>query len=177
MPQVSGLLYSMWQSVFWPHHFLMIGRKTAVYFVAVALIETWKAENTFSIQTKPHPTAIASFPWGHVNTVFLLFLLAENSQEQNADFFVLKIFIVAFKMIHWILWRFHFGAFVPCGLLDSCYVFRVWGGANNLLLTLTCTVTHEENTVVLFHEGKQQLAVVLCISPLSFTVSLPLTCI
>lgn len=61
----------------------MIGRKTAVYFVAVALIEIWKAEDTFSIRTKPHPTATASFPWGRVNTVFLL---AENGQEQNADF-------------------------------------------------------------------------------------------
>lgn len=59
-------------SVFWPHHFLMIGQKTAVYFVAVALIEIWKAEVTFRIRNKHHPMATANFPWGCANMTFLL---------------------------------------------------------------------------------------------------------
>lgn len=63
-------------------HFL-IGQKTVVDFVAVALVEIWKVEKTLTIQTKPHPMAAASLPWGHVNTGFLL---AGSSQEQNADF-------------------------------------------------------------------------------------------
>lgn len=66
----------------------MIGWKTALYFAAVALIEIWKAENTFSIRTKPHLTATASFPWGCVNMGFLLARTVKNKML----IFVVKIF-------------------------------------------------------------------------------------
>jgi len=86
----------------------------------------------------------------------MFFLLAENSQEQNADFF-LQIFIAAFKLLYWMLRPSHFGAFVPCGLLGSCSVFRLWGGAGNLF-SITGAVTQEENEIL--QEGKQRWAVI-----------------
>lgn len=72
---------------FWklaPDHFLMTGQKPAVCFVAVSMVESWKTETVFSIQTKPSPTATAST--ASVGMCEHVFLLAENSREQNADF-------------------------------------------------------------------------------------------
>lgn len=78
--------------------------------------------------------------------------------------FVLKAFLVAFKMISRMLWHFHFGAFGSL-LTRSCFEVE-----QTLLLSLTCTVTAEENEVLPLQGGKTSS------SPLSFTVFLPLGC-
>lgn len=157
MLQVSGLLCRMQQLVFWPGHFLTTGRKPAVCSVAISLMESWRTENAFSIRTKPSPTATAGCPWGCVSA----FSCLQRTVENKMLIFVLRIFIVGSKPLHWMLGPSRFGAVVRCGLLGSCYVFRVWGGANNLLLTFSGTVTPEENEILLLREGKQRWAVII----------------
>lgn len=124
-------------------------------FVAVALVEICKAEKTLSIQTKPHTTAVASLPWGRVNTGFLL---AGNSREQNAGFCSLSLFSCfeddLLNVVALSLW----------------VVVTRFEVEQKLLLSITCAITPEENEVLLLQEGKTSS------SPLSFTVLLPLGC-
>lgn len=132
MRQISGLLYSIQQAAFWPHLFLMIGWITAVYFVPVALIEIWKAENTFSIHSN------LLLEQAFLGDVWACSSCLQRIVKSKMLISFLQIFIAAFKLLYWMLRPSHFGAFVPCGLLGSCSVFRLWGGTGNLLCNWHC---------------------------------------